>query len=121
MYINSHGLFKFPDNQWTLKLFKGSEALINELSQYYQIWKKYGEKLGISATIEGSDESWAVDETFKNFIGKMHKHVSWHIGMMAYKLIKKEPKEKPAPENEEESEDVKKKKKIEKFREQLLQ
>jgi len=41
--------------------------------------------------------------------------------MMAYKLIKKEAKEKPPPENEDDADDVKKKRKVEKYREQLLQ
>lgn len=119
MYITSHGLFRTPDNAWTLKLFQGSERLISELSRFYAVWKKYGEKMGLGADIEDSD-SLPFDTTLKNLVGKLHKHVSWHMGMMAYKLIKKEPKEKPPPENEDDPEDVKKKRKVEKYREQLL-
>jgi len=94
--------------------------LIGELGRFYTLWKKYGEKSGLGKDIEDSDKL-PFDTTLSNLVGKLHKQVSWHIGMMAYKLIKKEPKEKPPPENEDESEDIKKKRKVEKYREQLLQ
>lgn len=121
IYITSYGLFKMPDNNWTLKLFQGSEKLVLVLSRFYAVWKANGDKLGLGETIEGFDSSTVLDETFRNMIGKLHKHVSWNIGMTAYQLIKKEPKKKEEKANEDDPEDVKRKRKIEKYREQILQ
>lgn len=119
-FITSHGLFKNPDSVWTLKLFQGAQKLIQVLSNFYSLWQKHGEKIGIGSEIKETDDSKVLDQTFGDLIGKLHQHVSWHIGMLAYKLIKKEAKEKPQPENEDDPEDVKKKRKVEKYREQLI-
>lgn len=100
-------------------MFQGSEIFIKELSRFYTVWKTYGEKMGLGAELKESDRL-PYDTTLKNLVGKLHKHISWHIGMMAYKLIKKEPKEKPPPENEDEPDELKKKRKVEKYREQIL-
>lgn len=93
--------------------------MIKVLTRYYNLWKKYGEKLGLDSELQTADQETVLDVTFQNTFGKLHKHVSWHIGMMAYKLIKKEakPKKEEEKENEDENEDVKKKRRVEKYRE----
>jgi hypothetical protein len=104
-----------------MKLFGGAQTLMAEFTRFYAIWTKYGEKIGLGAELTPPEASKVIDDTFSNIVGKMHNHISWHIGMTAYKLIKKEEKAKPPPENEDEADDVKKKRKVEKYREQLIQ
>jgi hypothetical protein len=70
--------------------------------------------MGLGQEILETKGSNVLDKTFGDMIGKLHQHVSWHIGMMSYKLIKKEPKEKPPAENEDDPDDIKKKRKVEK-------
>merc|ERR1711935_583587 len=52
---------------------------------------------------------------------KLRKHVSWHMGMMAYKLIKIEKKRAVAPEKEDETDEQKKLRTAEAHRKQVLQ
>ena len=66
--------------------------MIQVLGKFYALWKKYGEKCGIGSEIKDTDDTSVLDKTFGDQIGKLHQHVSWHIGMMAYKLIKKDLK-----------------------------
>jgi len=87
------------------------------LSRFYALWKKNGEKMGLGEEITETSESTVLDKTFSDNFGKLHQYISWHIGMMAHRLIKKEPKEKPPAENEDDPDDVKKKRKVEKYRE----
>lgn len=118
VYISSYGLYNVPDNQWTLKLFQGAETLIGELTSYYTLWRKYGEKIGLGAELTPYETTNVIDDNFSNLVGKLHNHISWHIGMTAYKLIKKPVQAKPVKEeNEDESEEIKKKRKVEKYRE----
>ena len=121
LYISAYSLHKTPDSAWTLSLFKGSEGLVTELSRFYSLWGKYGEKLGLSKEVADVDGSALIDDAIAVIFSKLRKHVSWHMGMMAYKLIKIEKKREVAPEKEDETDEQKKLRTAEAHRKQVLQ
>jgi len=95
---------------------------MNKLTRFYSLWRKYGEKIGLGADLTPFETTNLIDDKFANLVGKLHNHISWHIGMTAYKLIKKPEQPKVnKEENEDESEEIKKKRRVEKYREQLIQ
>lgn len=117
MLLTSYSMFKEPHNIWTLKLFQGSEKLVYELSRFYSFWKNYGARLNCLGEKILDSDSYFVNDSLQNLVGKLHKHLTYNIGMIAYKLILTEPYEDKVKEDENDSEDVKKAKKIRIYRE----
>lgn len=88
-------MFDSPDFTWTLKLLQGSEQLLLELNRFYAFQKMHGEHIRSLGAKPLANEADQWDFTLRNLIGKLHKVVSWHFGLMAYKLMKKEPTKSP--------------------------
>jgi hypothetical protein len=88
----------------------GSTHLLQSLSKWYTLRKKYGERLGIGADSTGSYDH-AFDETLEQVIDKLHNSMSWQLGHHAYGLIKVERKDdkKDKPEEGNDAEAASKK------------
>jgi hypothetical protein len=61
------------------------------MSLLYTLWRKYGEKLGIEANPPDTDSSTLIDDSIQQIISKLRRELSWHIGQVAYTLIKIDP------------------------------